>query len=635
MKKFIAIFGILLGVTAIAADVKISQLTLGTAATTTSLDSFPYVAAATNVTKRLGIWDLSNVPSIVSTYATKLNPVFTGTISGGALAVTGQIASSKASSPTLSNTNASLKLYDATLGTGLFGGQISGSPFPFQLQVSNSAFSSFFPMAINPLGGDLSIGTPTTGLINKEHVAIYSPYTTDTTNTTGLTNQMRLTTNTSVGNTYRAFRSETVRTITAPTADNGGFYGGTFGLSIENGTNNWSNVSPIATLQIHEIKGYGAGTLAAPFTGIFVTPEPAVMTGRKGGIYVGAPTNGSLGNAFIHDNWTWSGNWFINSSSTSPSTFNGAVGIGVTSTPAAKLDVLTTGTVAHFATSGANDAVMILDNAAGGNATRIALQDAGDSKFRIKKYANNSFAIEDTVHAARDAFFIETGGSVDLLPAGVGNVGIGKSAPATALDVNGTVTATAFAGPLTGNVVGNVTGSAGTFTGNLTGDVTSTAMATTVSKIQTVTVSGVSGTGNVAFTASPTFTGTVTTTDTTATTSVNAGIWTIRNNVTATAITGATTGGGTTGGGTANFALGSSSVDGMLLISNTSTGATALYMISGGSAIVASVSDPSAKFSPTPTTASKDNISISTTNLVIEHNSNTSSNNFRVTFLKI
>jgi hypothetical protein len=55
-----------------------------------------------------------------------------------------------------------------------------------------------------------------------------------------------------------------------------------------------------------------------------------------------------------------------------------------------------------------------------------------------------------------------------------GNVGINTTSPTEKLEVNGTVKATAFSGPLTGNVTGDLTGNV---TGNITGNVTGTASA--------------------------------------------------------------------------------------------------------------------------------------------------------------
>jgi hypothetical protein len=76
-------------------------------------------------------------------------------------------------------------------------------------------------------------------------------------------------------------------------------------------------------------------------------------------------------------------------------------------------------------------------------------------------------------------------------------VGVGKTNPATALDVTGTVTATAFAGALTGAVTGAVTGNVtGNLTGNVTGNVTGSSGSCTgnAATATNVAYSGLTGT---------------------------------------------------------------------------------------------------------------------------------------------
>jgi hypothetical protein len=82
MKHFLTILIFLFPVLGFGADIKISQLPLGTAATVGSQDSFPYVASGTNITKRLTLYDLINIPTFTSTYAPIASPTFTGTVTG-------------------------------------------------------------------------------------------------------------------------------------------------------------------------------------------------------------------------------------------------------------------------------------------------------------------------------------------------------------------------------------------------------------------------------------------------------------------------------------------------------------------------------------------------------------------------
>jgi hypothetical protein len=120
-------------------------------------------------------------------------------------------------------------------------------------------------------------------------------------------------------------------------------------------------------------------------------------------------------------------------------TASGNVGVGTT-TPLCKLAV--TGT------SGAQD------GSGTGGIFQITTGTGGQTDDKLQ------FGIVDSDYSWIQAVDPGTNYRKLILNGAGGNVGVGKTNPSTALDVNGTVTATAFAGPLTGNVTGDVTGNA-------------------------------------------------------------------------------------------------------------------------------------------------------------------------------
>jgi hypothetical protein len=109
-----------------------------------------------------------------------------------------------------------------------------------------------------------------------------------------------------------------------------------------------------------------------------------------------------------------------------------------------------------------------------GIVTDSGMTIGADNDFSVTVDASGAI-IANTISDTDITFKVNDGGvttTLMTLDGSESRVGIGKTSPTTTLDVSGTVTATAFAGPLTGNVTGTASLdmplAGGTMTGTLT-----------------------------------------------------------------------------------------------------------------------------------------------------------------------
>lgn len=181
-------------------------------------------------------------------------------------------------------------------------------------------------------GTTLKVGTSSTAIESSvETNSLLASVTSIPSNLTsyyGFAIRGTVTTNVGSVGTLAGGYCDLLRVITEDTTDTSNV----FGLQVRISTNiastktltNTGNAGLIG-LRISSYVPFGSGTYSGNYWGLQFGGESAAITGRKASIGFTGLSGGSVGNAYIADNATFTGNWFINETRGNPSLFTGTV----------------------------------------------------------------------------------------------------------------------------------------------------------------------------------------------------------------------------------------------------------------------------------------------------------------------
>jgi hypothetical protein len=144
----------------------------------------------------------------------------------------------------------------------------------------------------------------------------------------GLNSSLTISGNTTNTQSFIGSKISLVRAITATTSDTGsiGCIHTQLSFNVPSGSTytNTNTGQQIASILAQPVTLTGTGTLAFDYAALLFTADSTAITGYKNLIQFGA-LSGGTNTAFISDNVTYSGNYFINQSGTAPSSFGGTI----------------------------------------------------------------------------------------------------------------------------------------------------------------------------------------------------------------------------------------------------------------------------------------------------------------------